>query len=379
LEEVMMRTKAAVLNAIGSAMPYADSRPITIEELDFDPPREGEVVVRITSAGLCHSDLSNLNGTIPKPTPLALGHEAAGVVEEIGRGVTQVKPGDHVVFAFVPSCGNCEMCIAGKPAMCIPGLQANFANALLRGGTRFRLRGEPVYHHLGVSGFAERTVCAQESLVPIPDDVPLEFAAVFGCGALTGLGAVFNVARVEPGMTVAVFGAGGVGLMAVLAAICCGATVIVVDPLAHKRALASDLGAKLTIDPAAGDPATQINERLGIRGVDYAIEATGIPSVVMQALLSTGPGGTAIALGVSNPKSTAPLAPFDLLRAERTLRGSFMGAAVPRRDIPRYINLWRDGKLPVEKLLSGTIALGDLNAAFDRLAAGDVVRQMCLL
>jgi alcohol dehydrogenase len=373
-----MRTRAAVLNAIGSAQPYATSRPISIEELEFDAPGPGEVVVRIVSAGLCHSDLSNLNGTIPKPTPLALGHEAAGVVEDVGAGVTHVKSGDHVVCAFVPSCGNCEMCLAGMPAMCIPGHKANFANALLRGGTRFRLNGQPVFHHLGVSGFAERTVVAEESLVKIPDDVPLEFAAVFGCGALTGLGAIFNVAKPEPWMTVAVFGAGGVGLMAVLAALACGARVVVVDPLAHKRALAIELGAALTIDPAEGDPGTQIMEKLGIRGVQYAIEATGIPNVVKQALLSTAPGGTAIALGVSNPKQTFELAPFDMLRAERTLRASFMGAASPRRDIPRYIEMWHAGKLPVEKLLSGQIGLDGLNAAFDHLAAGDVVRQMCV-
>ena len=373
-----MKTKAAVLTAIGSDMPYAVSRPIAIEDLEFDAPGPGEVVVRIVSAGLCHSDLSNLNGTIPKPTPLALGHEAAGVVEDCGAGVTAVKPGDHVVCAFVPSCGKCEMCVAGMPAMCGPGHQANFANALLRGGTRFRLHGEPVFHHLGVSGFAERTVVAEESLVKIPDDVPLEFAAVFGCGALTGLGAIFNVAKPEPWMTVAVFGAGGVGLMAVLAALACGARVVVVDPLEHKRKLATSLGAALTIDPATGDPGAQIMAQLGTRGVQYAIEATGIPSVVKQALLSTAPGGTAIALGVSNPKQTFELAPFDMLRAERTLRASFMGASVPRRDIPRYIDMWRAGKLPVEKLLSGTIGLDDLNGAFDRLAAGDVVRQMCV-
>lgn len=166
--------------------------------------------------------------------------------------------------------------------------------------------------------------------------------------------------------------------MAVLAALACGARVVVVDPLAHKRALATELGATLTIDPNEGDPGTQIADRLGTRGVQYAIEATGIPNVVKQALLSTAPGGTAIALGVSNPKQTFELAPFDMLRAERTLRASFMGASSPRRDIPRYIEMWRAGKLPVEKLLSGRIGLDDLNGAFDRLAAGDVVRQMCV-
>ena len=373
-----MRTRAAIVHEIGRPRPYTASRPISLEEVEFDAPGPGEVVVRIASAGLCHSDLSNLDGTIPKDTPLLLGHEAAGVVEEVGPEVTLVRPGDHVVFAFVAMCGRCANCVTGRPAMCIPGHAANLAGGILRGGTRFRLNGTPVYHHLGVSAFSERTVCAQESLVPIPADVPLDFAALFGCGALTGLGAVFNVAHPKPGEYVAIFGAGGVGLMALLGAVCAGATAIVVDPLEHKRTLARELGAALAIDPSAGDPAALINEQLGIRGVDYAIEATANPSVVKQALLATGVGGMAIALGISNPAATVPIAPLELVRLERSLRGSFMGAAVPQRDIPRYIRLWRAGRLPVERLLSGTIGLDGLNAAFERLAAGDVVRTMCL-
>ena len=355
-----MRTRAAILHELGLPQPYAQSRPLRIEEIEFDSPGPGEVVVKISSAGLCHSDLSNLNGTMPKETPLALGHEAAGVVEEVGAGVTYVKPGDHVLFAFVAMCGECAMCIAGKPALCIPGHAANRAGGVLRGGTRFRLHGKPVYHHLGVTAFAERTVCAQESLVKIPDDVPLEFAAVFSCGCLTGLGAVFNVAQARPGMTIAIFGAGGVGLMALLGAVCAGATAIVVDPLQHKRQLARELGAALTIDPNAGDPGAQINEALGILGVDVAIEATAHAPVVMQALAATIPGGTAIALGITNPAATIALPPLMMVGAERTLRGSFMGASVPRRDIPKYIGLWRSGKLPIERLLSGTIGLDGL-------------------
>jgi alcohol dehydrogenase len=315
---------------------------------------------------------------MPKETPLALGHEAAGIVEEVGAGVTEFAPGDHVIFAFVAMCGHCAMCVAGKPAMCIPGHAANRAGGVLRGGTRFRLHGQPVYHHLGVTAFAERTICAQESLVKIPADVPLEFAAVFSCGALTGLGAVFNVAHAQPGMTIAIFGAGGVGMMALLGAVCAGATAIVVDPLENKRALARELGAALTIDPNAGDPGTQIRDALGILGVDVAIEATAHAPVVLQALASTAPCGTAIALGITNPATTVPIPPLMLTGGERTLRGSFMGASVPRCDIPKYIGLWRSGKLPVERLLSGTIGLDGLNAAFDRLAAGEVIRTMCI-
>ena len=373
-----MRTRAAILHELGLPQPYAVSRPLRIEELEFDSPGPGEVVVKIASAGLCHSDLSNLNGLMPKETPLALGHEAAGIVEEAGAGVSYVRPGDHVIFSFVAMCGNCAMCISGKPAMCIPGHAANRAGGILRGGTRFRLHGKPVYHHLGVTAFAERTICAEESLIKIPDDVPLEFAAVFSCGALTGLGAVFNVAHAQPGVTIAIFGAGGVGLMALLGAVCAGATAIVVDPLENKRALARELGAALTIDPNAGEPAAQINAALGILGVDFAIEATAHAPVVLQALASTAPGGTAIALGISNPAATIPLSPLMMVGNERTLRGSFMGASVPRRDIPKYIGLWRSGKLPIERLLSGTIGLDGLNEAFDRLAAGEVIRTMCV-
>jgi alcohol dehydrogenase len=373
-----MRTRAAILYELGLPQPYAQSKPLKIEEIEFDSPGFGEVVVKIASAGLCHSDLSNLNGTMPKETPLALGHEAAGIVEDVGAGVTEFKPGDHVSFAFVAMCGHCEMCIAGKPAMCIPGHAANRAGGILRGGTRFRLHGKPVYHHLGVTAFTERTICAQESLVKIPDDVPLEFAAVFSCGALTGLGAVFNVAQAKPGMTIAIFGAGGVGMMALLGAVCAGATAIVVDPLEHKRALARELGAALTIDPNAGDPGTQIRDALGILGVDVAIEATAHAPVVLQALTATAPCGTAIALGITNPATTVSIPPLLLTGGERTLRGSFMGASVPRRDIPTYIRLWQSGKLPIERLLSGTIGLDGLNEAFDRLAAGEVIRTMCV-
>jgi alcohol dehydrogenase len=374
----MPRTRAAVLHELGLPQPYAQSRPLKIEELEFDSPGPGEVVVRIAGAGLCHSDLSNLNGTMPKETPLALGHEAAGVVEETGRGVSYVQPGDHVIFAFVAMCGECAMCVAGKPALCLPGHAANRAGGILRGGTRFRLHGKPVYHHLGISAFAERTICAQESLVKIPADVPLEFAAMFSCGALTGLGAAFNVAHARPGMTIAIFGAGGVGLMALLGAVAAGAVAIVVDPLANKRALALELGAALTIDPAAGDAGEQIRTALRIPGVDVAIEATAHAPVVLDALAATAPGGTAIALGITNPAATVPLAQLSLVGAERTLRGSFMGASVPRRDVPAYIELWRRGRLPIERLLSGTIGLEGLNAAFDRLAAGEVVRTMCV-
>ncbi|HEY0383060.1 MAG TPA: alcohol dehydrogenase catalytic domain-containing protein, partial [Candidatus Elarobacter sp.] len=289
-----------MLREAPAAAPYAQSRPLAIEELDLLPPQSGEVVVRITTAGLCHSDLSHIDGTLRKPFPLVLGHEAAGVVEEVGADVAELREGDRVVLAFVPACGRCVPCLTGHPARCANGLAANAKGELLRGGTRFRLGGEPAYHHLGVSAFSERVVCARESVVRVPPDTPLEIAAVFGCAALTGLGAVFNVARVAPGSSVAVFGAGGVGLMALLGALAAGAAqTIVVDPIASKRELALELGATAAIDPAAGDVPAQIAELLGAPGAEFAIEAAGSAPAFETAVASSAPGGTAVAVGIA--------------------------------------------------------------------------------
>jgi alcohol dehydrogenase len=370
-------TQAAVLREVNRRPPYVESRPLSIEEVELEPPRRGEVLVRIASAGLCHSDLSGIDGTIGKVFPIVMGHEAAGVVEEVGPDVTAVKPGDHVVFSFIPTCGQCAMCAQGRPALCVPGIAANLRGELLGGGVRFRAGGVPAYHHLGVSGFSRLTVCAQESLVPIPPDVPLGFAAVFGCAALTGLGAVFNTADVRPGQRVAIFGAGGVGLMALLAAVCIGATAVVVDPLERKRTLARELGAAFTVDPLQGEPAVQIRELTHGAGVDVAIEASGNARVVADAFSATAPGGTTVAIGLPKRDTTIDLSPFALVTTERTVKGSFMGSGVPRRDIPRYVDLWRRGRLPVERLVTNTIGLDELNAGFDALAAGEVVRTVC--
>lgn len=374
-----LKTRAAVLHDVSHSRPYARTRPLSIEGVTLEAPRRGEVLVRIASAGLCHSDLSGIDGTIAKVFPVVMGHEAAGVVEDVGPDVALVARGDHVVFSFVPTCGRCAMCVEGKAHLCIPGVRANLAGELLGGGVRFSVEGAPAYHHLGVSAFSEFTVCAQESLVTIPDDVPLSFASIFGCAALTGLGAVFNTAQVRPGQRVAIFGAGGVGLMALLAAVCVGAETIVVDPVAQKRALARELGASHTVDPQRGDPAAQVREHLKGSGVDVAIEATGIASVVAQAFDATGPGGTAVAIGLPKRDATIALSPFAFVTTERSLRGSFMGSSIPRRDIPRYIALWRAGRLPVERLVSNTIGLDDLNAGFDALADGSVVRTICTM
>ena len=310
--------------------------------------------------------------------PMVLGHEAAGIVEAVGPDVSRVKVGDKVVFTFVPMCGECDYCVRGKPALCERGTAANSRGTLLHGATRFSRRGERVYHHSGVSGFSERTVAAEESLVPLPPDTPLDIAAVFGCAAITGIGAVLNSARVAPGSSVAIFGAGGVGLMAVLGALVAQATTIIaVDPVAGKRQVALSLGATHAIDPKSDDPASAICEIVGGMGVETAIEAVGVPQTLEQAYASTARGGKTVAVGLAGTDVQFRIPQNRLVTDERTLIGSYMGSSVPLRDIPRYVKLWKSGRLPVERLVSGTFRLEEINGALDELVAGEVMRIVC--
>jgi alcohol dehydrogenase len=373
-----MKTVGAVLREFERERPYAQSRPLTLEEIELDEPSLGEVLVRIESAGVCHSDLSTIEGVLRKPLPMVLGHEAAGVVERVGPGVSRVAAGDHVVFSFVPNCGRCVQCSSGRPALCEPGNRANATGMLLRDGRRLHYGDEVFSHHLGVSGFASYAVSAEESVVRIPDDVPLEIAAVFGCAALTGLGAVFEAARVAPGTTVAVFGGGGVGLTAILGAGVVGASAIVVDPVAHKRDVALSLGARAAVDPTTGDASAQIKELTGGRGAEYAIEASGVVRAFEDAIDCTAPGGTVVAVGLPRGTARAQVSPAMLVGGDRTVRGSFMGSSVAQRDIPRYIELWRRGKLPVERIVSGHVGLDRINEAMDALAAGEALRTLVL-
>jgi alcohol dehydrogenase len=372
--------RSAILVRQGAPRPYAQSRPVEIAEIELDPPANGEVQVAIASVGVCHSDLSTVDGTFVRPLPLAIGHEAAGTVEAVGPGVDGFAPGDKVVFSFVPTCGHCGACASGRPALCEPGNAANAAGTLLRGRRPISRDGERTYTQLGVGGFAERVVCAQESLVRIPADTPLEIAALFGCAALTGLGAVLNAAQVEAGTSVAIFGAGGVGLMTLLGAVVANAAqIVVVDPVAEKRALAAELGATATVDPTEGDVVERVRVLLDGRGASYAFEAAGNAGALETAFAATAPGGTTVAVGLPRAEATAAIPHSLLVRQDRTLRGSFMGSAVPQRDIPRYIALWRGGRLPVERLISGTIGLDGLNAAFDALADGRAIRTICTI
>ncbi len=373
-----MKTKAAVLHEIGKPAPYADSRPLAVEELDLDEPGEGEVLVRVKAAGLCHSDLSVIDGNRPRPTPMALGHEAAGIVEETGRGVSDLRPGDHVVMVFVPSCGHCLPCMEGRPALCEPGAATNAEGQLLSGARRLSLDGQPVHHHMGVSAFAERAVVSRRSLIKIDQSLPLDEAALFGCAVLTGTGAVVNTAGVPPGATVAVVGLGGVGLNALLGAQLVGARrIVAIDIHDDKLALARQLGATDTFDASDPDCVEQVREATG-GGLEYAFEMAGSVQAMDTAYRVTKRGGTTVTAGLSHPDHKFEVQHVNLVAEERTVKGSYIGSCVPLRDIPRFIALYQQGRLPVDRLMSDRIGFQDLNAAFDRLASGHTVRQILI-
>ncbi len=372
-----MRTRAAVLYAMDAPEPYAEHRPLVVDEVTLAPPGAGEVLVEVAAAGLCHSDLSVISGARPRPLPMVLGHEASGVVREVGPGVAELTPGDHVVFCFVPMCGRCPQCAAGRPALCERGAQANAAGTLLSGARRFSDGGgQPCHHHLGVSAFAGLTVAAQESLVKIDPSVPLQTAALFGCAVLTGVGAVLNTARVEAGASVAVFGLGGVGLSALMGARAVGAyPLIAVDRVAEKLALAREIGATHTVDAAAEDPVGAVREITG-GGAAYVFESVGSEQVLALAYQATGRGGTTVCIGLPHPSRLFSVPAVSIAAEERTIKGSYMGSSVPRRDIPRYLAMHRAGLLPVERLHTHTLPLDQINAGFDRLAQARAVRQL---
>lgn len=374
-----MKTRAAILTRSGAPAPYALSKPLEIAEIDLAPPGPGEVLLRMGAAGLCHSDLSVIDGNRPRPVPMALGHEGAGVVEELGEGVVDLAVGDHVVTAFVPSCGHCAPCAGGRPALCEPGLAANTAGTLLSGARRLRRGAEEIHHHLGVSAFAEYATVSRNSLVKVDRTLSFAQAAVFGCAVITGTGAVINTADLPPGRSVAVIGLGGVGLAALLGARVREATTIVAIDLAEQKlAIASTLGATQVFN--AGDPQCVEAVREVTRGgVDFAFEMAGSVKAMELAYRITRRGGTTVTAGLSHPQAMFSIPHVGIVAEERTIKGSYLGSCVPSRDIPRYIEWFQAGKLPVDRLLSETISLEQINEGFDRLAAGATLRQTVTL
>ncbi len=371
-----MKMRAAVLLEAGRSKPYANSTPVAVTEVDLDPPGPGEVLVEMKAAGVCHSDLSVVNGTRKRPVPIVLGHEAAGIIAEVGPGVSSVKPGDHIVFIFAASCGHCEPCLSGRPGICEPGTLANAEGRLLNGDKRLSLDGKPISHQSGVSCFAEYAVASEHSVIKIDKSLPLDEAALFSCAVITGVGAVLNTAQVKPGATVGVVGLGGVGLNALLAAKMIGAKrIIAIDLLDSKLALARQLGATDTFNANDPDCVAAMREATG-GGTEYTFEAAGTVEAMNIAYNVTRRGGTTVSSGLSHPDHNAAINHLTMVAEERTLKGSYMGSCVPVRDIPRYIQLYQQGLLPVDRLLSERIKLADINAAFDKLDRGETIRQV---
>lgn len=370
-----MKIRAAVLAAHGATAPYVASQPLHLAELDLAAPQPGELLLRIDAAGVCHSDLSVVNGDRVRPIPMALGHEAVATVLGTGSAHSEFAIGDRVVLAFLPACGRCERCAAGEGFLCPAAAAANGRGELIGGGTRLSDGDTPVHHHLGVSAFASHAVVDERSAVRIDADIPVEIAALFGCAVLTGVGAVVNSAAVRVGESVVVYGLGGVGLAAVLGALASGAEpVIAVDPVAAKRAIAAELGAT-AVHP---DDAAATVTRLTRDGADVAVETVGRATVLAEAYRVTRRGGRTVTVGLPNPAEMLTIPAVGLVGDGKTIIGSYMGAAIPRRDIPRYIALWRAGRLPVERLLTATRPLAEINAALDDLARGDAIRQVML-
>jgi len=347
-----VRVRAAVLREMGHPAPYAQSRPLEIAELELGDPGPDELLVRVRAAGLCHSDLSVIDGSRPRVMPMALGHEAAGEVVALGAGVE----------GFAPRAA------------------ANAAGTLLGGERRWREPGggAEINHHLGVSAFAEHVVVNAGSAVRMDPAIPFEVAALFGCAVLTGVGAVLNAARVELGQTVAVFGLGGVGLAAVLGAVVAGAReVVAVDVVPAKLELARELGATAAVPGGPGAVETVREATAG--GADHVIETAGSAAVLAQAYAATRRGGTTVTVGLPHPEQQLSIPAVSLVAEERTLRGSYLGSCVPARDVPRFAELYTAGRLPVDRLLTHRLALDELNEGFDRLAAGEAVRQVVVL
>lgn len=374
-----MKVRAAVLMRTGAPAPYAQSRPLEVTEVELAPPGPGEVLVRVVAAGLCHSDLSIINGDRPRRTPIVLGHEAAGVVEALGEGVTDLAPGDHVILVFVASCGHCEPCSEGRPVLCEPAGAANVAGTLLGGGRRLSYQGETIDHFIGVSAFAEYAVLSRRSLQKIDKELPLEIAALFGCAVMTGVGAVVNTSQVRPGQSVAVVGLGGVGLSALMGALAAGASrVVAVDLAEDKLALAMALGATDVINAGHEQAVEQLRDLTG-GGVDHALEMVGSAKALEFAYKVTRRGGTTVTVGLpaSSQNFTTPV--WRMVAEERTLKGSYLGSCVPRRDIGRFVSLYRNGRLPVDRLLTGKLTLDQINEGFDRLQRGEAIRQVIVM
>jgi NDMA-dependent alcohol dehydrogenase len=364
-----MKAKAAVLFEVG--------KKFDIREVDVQAPRAGEVLIRMVAGGVCHSDLHVVTGHLSAPLPAILGHEGAGVVAEVGPDVTSLEPGDHVIPLWRLSCGVCEYCSGGRPALCGEGMQVRMTGRLADGTSRFSLEGREIKHFAGVSSFAEFTVVPERAALKVPGDLPLDRAALLGCAVITGVGAVLHAARVRPGSTMVVFGAGGVGLNVIQGGALAGAEkIIAVDLLDRKLEFARKFGATHTVNASAADPVAEVRALTGGRGVDYAFEVIGLTRTMRQAYDCLAKRGVAVVVGVSPMTAEVSVPVMSLVFEERVLTGSVYGSSRPRVDIPRLIALYRAGKLKLDELLTRRYPFVEINEAYRALERGEVARSV---
>jgi len=367
-----MRIRAAVLHEPGA--------PVAVEEVELDPPKEHEVLVRVAAAGVCHSDVRFADGELgPDRWPMVLGHEGAGVVEAVGAGVTHVAPGDRVALCFVPACRACRQCLAGRPNLCEPAGKASFRGTLLDGTSRLRLAdGTALQHCLMTACFAERAAVAGAGVVPLPDGIPLWQAALLGCGVVTGIGAVRNTAQVQPGETVCVIGCGGVGLQVVAGArLARAARIIAVDRDSAKLEIALRRGATDAVDASAEDPRKAV-KRLSDGGVDHAFEVIGRPETIRLAWDVLRPGATAVVVGLA-PKGVEVSLPAIEFLSEKSIKGCFYGSSDVAAELPQIAALVADGRLELGDVVSHFAGLEGINEALDRLRRGEGARTVVVL
>jgi S-(hydroxymethyl)glutathione dehydrogenase/alcohol dehydrogenase len=362
-----------------AAVCHERNQPVSVEEVSLEPPRAGEVRVRMAATGVCHSDLSVIHGIIPAKLPCVLGHEGAGVIEELGEGVTHLAPGDKVVLSWVTPCGRCFHCRLGEPQLCDVGTTINRTNRMPDGSTRVRAGGAELNVFSALGALAEQATVPATAAIPLPADAPLDRAALLGCAVTTGVGAVINTARVAPGSRVAVFGAGGVGLNVIQgAAISGAATIVAVDTNPAKLEHARVFGATCVVDAAAGDPVAAIRELTDGRGADYVFEAVGRKETIEASVAATRRGGTCVVVGLGSTRESASLNVFGIPFYEKRLLGSWYGGADVHRDIPRLYRLYRAGRLKLDELVSRTYSLDEVNRAFEDLASGANARGVVL-
>jgi NDMA-dependent alcohol dehydrogenase len=354
------------------------NEPLEIQEVDLESPHAGEVLVRMGASGVCHSDLSIQNGTLMGAFPMVLGHEGAGVIEEVGDGVTGLAVGDHVVVSWVPQCGECFFCKKGQGFLCEAGQMAMVTGGLLDGSTRFSRNGEPVKQMACSGTFAERSVIPAIGAVKIPDDIPFDVAALIGCGVLTGVGAALNTANIHPGDTVAVVGCGGVGLNVIQGAKIAGATeIIAVDMLPNKLEMAKEFGATTLVNASDADPVSKVMDLTQQRGVDVAFEVIGLKQTIEQTVMMTRRGGEAVLVGVPRMEIMLELpAFFGVVLMAKTIKGCWYGSSNVQQDVPKLLEYYKRGELKLDELISRRISVEDVNDAFKAMEAGEVARSV---